>query len=92
MGPEQQKVSNDLFANFDNYKSILYNGVSHGFLVRGDLSNPEQKEAMETGFKNSVDFILYDSFLSSFFFHFSITDLVNLPPTPVQTSELFLVA
>lgn len=58
MGPEQQAIANEIFADDKHYNKIVYAGVSHGFLVRGDLENPSEKAAIEQGFKDAVNFLL----------------------------------
>jgi hypothetical protein len=58
MGPEQQAIADKVFADDKSYNKILYKGVSHGFLVRGNLDNPAEKIAIEQGFKDAVNFLL----------------------------------
>jgi len=47
------------FANFaPGYRRTYYEGASHGFAVRGDLSKPAVKAAKEEAFKESVGWLI----------------------------------
>jgi len=47
------------FANFaPGYRRTYYEGASHGFAVRGDLSQPKVKAAKEGAFKESVEWLI----------------------------------
>jgi len=47
------------FASFaPGYRRTYYEGVSHGFAVRGDLSNPKIKAAKDDAFKESVEWLI----------------------------------
>jgi dienelactone hydrolase len=40
------------------YKREYYEGCSHGFTIRGDLSDPKVKEGKEGAFKATVEWFL----------------------------------
>jgi len=47
------------FANFaPGYRRTYYEGASHGFAVRGDVSKPAVKAAKEDSFKESVEWLI----------------------------------
>lgn len=39
------------------YQRDHFEGVAHGFAVRGDMSNPTEKEAKEGSFKSVLSFV-----------------------------------
>ncbi|GJJ11189.1 hypothetical protein Clacol_005421 [Clathrus columnatus] len=52
---ESQKIGDTIFAALgDNYKRAYFPGTSHGFAVRGDLSNPQVKAGNEGALKEAV--------------------------------------
>ncbi|KAJ7362833.1 Alpha/Beta hydrolase protein [Mycena albidolilacea] len=57
--PESQAVSDKIFASFGpGYKRPYFPGCTHGFAVRGDLSNPQVKAGKEGAFKESVEWFM----------------------------------
>jgi len=56
IGPDNQKVVEDIFEG-KNYYHNYYEGASHGFAVRADLSKEKPKFALEDAFVKSVEFI-----------------------------------
>ena len=56
---ESQKIGDDILGGgkteTENYKRAYFAGCVHGFAVRGDLSDPQVKEAKEQAFANTVE-------------------------------------
>ncbi|KAJ7173460.1 dienelactone hydrolase endo-1,3,1,4-beta-D-glucanase [Mycena filopes] len=53
---EAQAKADELFANFGpGYKREYFEGCTHGFAVRGDLSDPKVKAGKEGAFKATVE-------------------------------------
>ncbi|KAJ7173461.1 Alpha/Beta hydrolase protein [Mycena filopes] len=56
---EAQAKADELFANFGpGYKREYFEGCTHGFAVRGDLSDPKVKAGKEGAFKATVEWFL----------------------------------
>jgi len=54
-----QDKADELFAKFaPGYKRNYFDGCTHGFAVRGDLSKPEVKAGKEGSFKSTVEWFL----------------------------------
>ncbi|KAF7345461.1 Dienelactone hydrolase endo-1,3,1,4-beta-D-glucanase [Mycena venus] len=57
--PESQAKGDEIFANFaPGYKREYFDGCSHGFAVRGDLSDPKVKAGKEGAFKATVEWFI----------------------------------
>ncbi|KAI5474190.1 alpha/beta-hydrolase [Pseudohyphozyma bogoriensis] len=54
---ESQKKADEILGGEKNYKRNYYAGCSHGFAVRGDLSDPVVKAAKENAFEQSVSWL-----------------------------------
>ncbi|KZS99434.1 uncharacterized protein LAESUDRAFT_688950, partial [Laetiporus sulphureus 93-53] len=57
---ESQVVADELLGNgkfAPGYERTYWDGCTHGFAVRGDLSNPKVKAGKEGAFKATVDFV-----------------------------------
>jgi len=53
------EAADEKFASFGpGYRRTYYEGASHGFAVRGDLSKPTVKAAKEGAFKESVEWLI----------------------------------
>ncbi|KAI0271027.1 chlorocatechol-degradation protein [Russula aff. rugulosa BPL654] len=53
------ETADQKFANFaPGYRRTYYEGASHGFAVRGDVSKPTVKAAKEGAFKESVEWLI----------------------------------
>ena len=58
---ESQAKADEIFGNGKfkpGYKREYFEGCTHGFAVRGDLSKPEVKAGKEGAFKASVEWFL----------------------------------
>jgi len=56
---EAQAKADELFANFGpGYKREYFEGCTHGFAVRGDLSDPKVKAGKEGAFKATVEWFI----------------------------------
>jgi dienelactone hydrolase len=56
---EAQAKADEVFANFGpGYKREFFEGCTHGFAVRGDLSDPKVKAGKEGAFKATVEWFL----------------------------------
>ncbi|KAL0571949.1 hypothetical protein V5O48_010021 [Marasmius crinis-equi] len=56
---EAQSKADEVFKNFGpGYKREYFDGCSHGFAVRGDLSNPKVKAGKEGSFKSTVEWLI----------------------------------
>ncbi|KAJ7764800.1 dienelactone hydrolase endo-1,3,1,4-beta-D-glucanase [Mycena metata] len=56
---EAQAVADKVFANFaPGYKREYFEGCTHGFAVRGDLSDPKVKAGKEGAFKATAEWFL----------------------------------
>jgi len=56
---ESQKKADEIFAKFEpGYKRNYYDGCTHGFAVRGDLSDPKVKAGKEGAFKESLEWFI----------------------------------
>ncbi|KAJ7851034.1 Alpha/Beta hydrolase protein [Mycena olivaceomarginata] len=57
--PASQAAADKIFAGFaPGYKRPYFAGCTHGFAVRGDLSNPQVKAGKEGAFKESVEWFM----------------------------------
>ncbi|PPQ72441.1 hypothetical protein CVT26_003770 [Gymnopilus dilepis] len=57
--PEAAKKADEIFAKFEpGYKRVHFEGCTHGFAVRGDLSDPKVKAGKEGAFKETVEWFL----------------------------------
>jgi len=53
--PEHQPIADKVFANHKaGYKRPYFEGCTHGFAVRGDLTDPKVKAGKEGSFKETV--------------------------------------
>lgn len=58
-GEDKQELADRLFKDFKfGYSRRHFEGATHGFGTRGDLSNPKVKAAKEGAFKNTVEWFL----------------------------------
>ncbi|TDL26717.1 alpha/beta-hydrolase [Rickenella mellea] len=60
-GPERQAIGDQLLGGgkfAPGYKRTYWPGCTHGFAVRGDISNPQVKEGREGAFKASVEWFI----------------------------------
>ncbi|KAJ7505549.1 dienelactone hydrolase endo-1,3,1,4-beta-D-glucanase [Mycena galericulata] len=56
---EAQAKADEIFAGFaPGYKREYFEGCTHGFAVRGDLSNPKVKAGKEGAFKSTVEWFI----------------------------------
>ncbi|KAJ7780157.1 dienelactone hydrolase endo-1,3,1,4-beta-D-glucanase [Mycena maculata] len=56
---EAQAQADEIFVNFaPGYKREYFEGCTHGFAVRGDLSDPKVKAGKEGAFKSTVEWFL----------------------------------
>ncbi|KAJ7038567.1 dienelactone hydrolase endo-1,3,1,4-beta-D-glucanase [Mycena alexandri] len=56
---EAQAKADEVFANFaPGYKREYFEGCTHGFAVRGDLSDPKVKAGKEGAFKATVEWFI----------------------------------
>ncbi|KAF7364288.1 Dienelactone hydrolase endo--beta-d-glucanase [Mycena sanguinolenta] len=56
---EAQTAADEIFAGFSpGYKREYFDGCSHGFAVRGDLSDPKVKAGKEGAFKATVEWFM----------------------------------
>ncbi|KAJ7173459.1 dienelactone hydrolase endo-1,3,1,4-beta-D-glucanase [Mycena filopes] len=56
---EAQAKADEVFANFaPGYKREYFEGLTHGFAVRGDLSDPKVKAGKEDAFKATVEWFI----------------------------------
>ncbi|KAJ7505550.1 dienelactone hydrolase [Mycena galericulata] len=56
---EAQAKADEIFAGFaPGYKREYFDGCTHGFAVRGDLSNPKVKAGKEGAFKSTVEWFI----------------------------------
>lgn len=56
---EAQAQADTVFANFGpGYKREYFDGCTHGFAVRGDLSDPKVKAGKEGAFTSAVEFFI----------------------------------
>lgn len=56
--PESQAKADEIFGNgkfAPGYKREYFDGCTHGFAVRGDLSDPKVKAGKEGSFKAAVE-------------------------------------
>ncbi|KAL7006372.1 hypothetical protein EMMF5_004025 [Cystobasidiomycetes sp. EMM_F5] len=53
--PEAQKQADEILGGSSTYKREYFPGCSHGFAVRGDLSDPKVKAGKEGAFKATVE-------------------------------------
>ncbi|KAH8926600.1 alpha/beta-hydrolase [Atractiella rhizophila] len=58
MGPEKQKIADEVFGDAEFYKRNYYAGASHGFSNRGDITNPAVKFAKEDAFQQGVEWLI----------------------------------
>ncbi len=60
MFPKEVHEGTDaIFAKFEHgYKREYFDGCSHGFAVRGDLSDPKVKAGKEGAFVSAVEWFL----------------------------------
>jgi len=57
--PEAQAKADEVFAGFaPGYKREYFEGCTHGFAVRGDLSDPKVKAGKEGAFKATVEWFI----------------------------------
>lgn len=60
--PEKQEIGDKIFgggkAEAEGYKRLYFAGCSHGFAVRGDMSQPIIRAAKEESFKAVVEWFL----------------------------------
>jgi len=57
--PEAGDIADKIFAKFGpGYKRDYYEGCTHGFAVRGDLTDPAVKAGKEGSFKGTVEWFL----------------------------------
>ncbi|KAJ7150097.1 alpha/beta-hydrolase [Mycena crocata] len=57
-GQEAKKTADALFAGYaPGYKSVYFEGCTHGFAVRGDLSDLKVKAGKEVAFKETVEWV-----------------------------------
>ncbi|KAJ7261866.1 dienelactone hydrolase endo-1,3,1,4-beta-D-glucanase [Mycena rebaudengoi] len=57
--PEAQAKADEIFKGFaPGYKREYWDGCTHGFAVRGDLSDPKVKAGKEGAFKASVEWLI----------------------------------
>jgi len=59
--PEAQAKADEIFGNgkfAPGYKREYFEGCTHGFAVRGDMSDPKVKAAKEGAFKTAVEFMI----------------------------------
>ncbi|KAK4048691.1 hypothetical protein OIV83_004661 [Microbotryomycetes sp. JL201] len=54
MGPEQQKIADEVFKGDKNYTRKYWAGVSHGWSIRGDPNDATVKKAMDEAFEASI--------------------------------------
>jgi len=53
---EKQEKARELFADFKpGFRQEYFEGCTHGFAVRGDLSDPKVKAGKEGAFKNTIE-------------------------------------
>ncbi|KAF8183685.1 dienelactone hydrolase endo-1,3,1,4-beta-D-glucanase [Pholiota molesta] len=56
---EVQPKADEIFAKFEpGYKREYFEGLTHGFAVRGDMSDPKQKAGKEGAFKAAVEWFM----------------------------------
>ncbi|KAJ7435159.1 hypothetical protein B0H11DRAFT_1756473, partial [Mycena galericulata] len=56
---DAQAKADEIFAGFaPGYKREFFEGCTHGFAVRGDLSDPKVKAGKEGAFKSTVEWLL----------------------------------
>lgn len=51
------QVKNDIFPGKKDAEIVVYSGVVHGWTVRGDLNNKEEKEQKEKATQAAIDFL-----------------------------------
>ncbi|KAI3614062.1 dienelactone hydrolase endo--beta-d-glucanase [Moniliophthora roreri] len=57
--PESQAKADEIFKGFGpGYKREYFDGCTHGFAVRGDLSDPKVKAGKEGAFKSTVEWMI----------------------------------
>ncbi len=57
--PESQTQADKILADFaPGYKREYFEGCTHGFAVRGDLSDPKVKAGKEGAFKSVVEWMI----------------------------------
>lgn len=58
--PEAQAKADEILGNgkFPGYKREYFPGCTHGFAVRGDMTDPLVKAGKEGAFKATVEFFL----------------------------------
>lgn len=56
---ESQAKADEIFGKFEpGYKREYFEGCTHGFAVRGDLSDPKVKAGKEGAFKAAAEWII----------------------------------
>ena len=56
---ESSAKADEIFAGFaPGYKREYFEGLTHGFAVRGDMSDPVAKAGKEGAFKSAVDWFI----------------------------------
>ena len=60
--PEAQKLGDEILgdgkASAEKYERLYWAGCTHGFAVRGDISNPQVKAGKEGAFKAMVEWLI----------------------------------
>jgi hypothetical protein len=59
--PEKQKIADEVLGGgkyAPGYTREYFAGCTHGFAVRGDMSNSQVKAGKEGAFKNAVEFFI----------------------------------
>jgi hypothetical protein len=59
--PEKAKIADEVMGNGQyapGYTREYFAGCTHGFAVRGDMSDPKVKAGKEGAFKNTVEFMI----------------------------------
>lgn len=51
------QVKDDIFPGKKDAEIVVYPGVVHGWTVRGDLNNKEEKEQKEKATQAAIDFL-----------------------------------
>lgn len=51
------QVKNDIFPQKTDAEIVVYPGVVHGWTVRGDLNNKEEREQKERATQAAIDFL-----------------------------------
>ncbi|KAK4054045.1 hypothetical protein OIO90_003690 [Microbotryomycetes sp. JL221] len=54
MGPDQQKTADEVFKGDKNYTRKYWEGMSHGWTIRGDVSDAKVKKAMDESFEATI--------------------------------------